>query len=52
MVLICTWLLPTETGDNSDRCAGLAGHNSSDCGVVSGIEAEKLMSCLSRGKGE
>ena len=50
---VCTWLFPTEKGDNSGGCTGLTGLNSSHNRVGSGIE-NKLMSCLNkrRAKGE
>lgn len=50
---VCTWLFPTESGDNSGGSAGLAGLTSSHYRVVSGTEA-KLMSYFNkkRAKGE
>lgn len=45
MVIVCTWLFPTENGDNSGDSGGLAGHNSTHNRVVSGTE-EMMMAYL------
>lgn len=47
MVLVCTWLFPTENGDNSGVSGGLAGHNSAHNRVVSGTD-EQMMNYLSK----
>lgn len=46
-MVLYTWLFPTESGDNSGGCAGLASLTSSHNRVVSGTEA-KLMSYLNK----
>lgn len=49
---VCTWLFPTENGDNSGGCGGLAGLTSSHNRVVCG--SEELMRFLNKrsAKGE